>query len=241
MHAAFAALRLVPRAAVALCSVLPPWPERPGLHAPRRAATGALCALITSAALGLMAPSMARAQATAYELDPDHLSIGFLVDHIGYAKVLGMFQKASGSYRFDEAKGVLTDVRIEIDTASVFSNHKRRDDHLRGPEFLNSAEHPKMIFTAATAQRTGDKTFDVAGELEVLGKKQPVTLKATWNKSAESPLPGGLLGGKPYVMGVSARGSFKRSAYGMNYAVANGWVGDEVQLIIEFEAKRQKN
>jgi len=41
------------------------------------------------------------------------------------------------------------------------------------------------------------------------------------------------------VMGVSARGSFKRSAYGMSYAVANGWVGDEVALIIEFEAVRQ--
>ena len=46
-------------------------------------------------------------------------------------------------------------------------------------------------------------------------------------------------GRKPYVMGVSARGSFKRSAYGMNYAVANGWVGDTVDLIIEFEAVRQ--
>ena len=40
-------------------------------------------------------------------------------------------------------------------------------------------------------------------------------------------------------MGVSARGSFKRSSYGMNYAVANGWVGDEVPLIIEFEAIRK--
>jgi hypothetical protein len=30
-----------------------------------------------------------------------------------------------------------------------------------------------------------------------------------------------------------------RSTYGMNYAVSNGWVGDEVPLIIEFEAVRQ--
>jgi polyisoprenoid-binding protein YceI len=40
-------------------------------------------------------------------------------------------------------------------------------------------------------------------------------------------------------MGVSARGSFKRSAYGMRYGVDNGWVGDEVALIIEFEARRK--
>ncbi|MDP2073334.1 YceI family protein [Hydrogenophaga sp.] len=181
--------------------------------------------------------STAHAQAARYELDPDHTTVAFLVDHIGYAKVLGMFRSARGSYRFDEATATLSEVRIEVETASVFSNQRKRDDHLKGPDFLNSGEFPKMVFTATSARRTGDKTFDITGQLELLGKTQPLTLQATWNKSAESPLGGPL--GKPYVMGVSARGSFKRSAYGMNYAVANGWVGDEVPLIIEFEAIRK--
>ena len=185
----------------------------------------------------LLASAPAQAQVAKYEIDSDHLTVAFLVDHIGYAKVLGLFRSARGSYRFDEATATLSDVRIEVETASVFSNQRKRDDHLKGPDFLNSGEFPRMVFTAASAKRTGDRTFDITGQLELLGKKQPLTLQATWNKSAESPLGG--LGGKPYVMGVSARGSFKRSAYGMNYAVANGWVGDEVPLIIEFEAVRQ--
>ena len=185
----------------------------------------------------LLAAAPAHAQAARYELDPDHITVAFLVDHIGYAKVLGMFRSARGSYRFDEATATLSDVRIEVETASVFSNQRKRDDHLKGPDFLNSGEFPRMVFTAASAKRTGDRTFEVAGQLELLGKSQPLTLQATWNKSAESPMGGPLR--KPYVMGVSARGSFKRSAYGMNYAVANGWVGDEVPLIIEFEAVRQ--
>ena len=185
----------------------------------------------------LLAAAPAHAQAARYELDPDHITVAFLVDHIGYAKVLGMFRSARGSYRFDEATATLSDVRIEVETASVFSNQRKRDDHLKGPDFLNSGEFPRMVFTAASAKRTGERTFEVAGQLELLGKSQPLTLQATWNKSAESPLGGPLR--KPYVMGVSARGSFKRSAYGMNYAVANGWVGDEVPLIVEFEAVRQ--
>lgn len=179
----------------------------------------------------------AQAQPARYEIDPDHFTVGFLVDHIGYAKVLGMFRSARGSYRFDEATGTLSDVRIEVETASVFSNQRKRDDHLKGPDFLNSGEFPRMVFTASSAQRKGDRQFEINGQLELLGKTQPLTLQATWNKSAESPLGG--VGGKPYVMGVSARGSFKRSAYGMNYAVANGWVGDEVALIIELEAVRK--
>jgi polyisoprenoid-binding protein YceI len=39
-------------------------------------------------------------------------------------------------------------------------------------------------------------------------------------------------------MGVSARGSFKRSGFGMSYGLGNNWVGDTVELIVEFEAKR---
>lgn len=202
---------------------------------PGTALRAALGALLVGAAVFASTP--AQAQAARYEIDPDHFTVGFLVDHIGYAKVLGMFRSARGSYRFDEATATLSDVRIEVETASVFSNQRKRDDHLKGPDFLNSGEFPRMVFTATSAQRKGERQFEINGQLELLGKSQPLTLQATWNKSAESPLGG--VGGKPYVMGVSARGSFKRSAYGMNYAVANGWVGDEVELIIELEAVRK--
>ena len=181
--------------------------------------------------------SPAWAQAARYELDPDHLTVAFLVDHIGYAKTLGLFRTARGSYSFDEATGRLSAVRIEVDTRSVFTNQRQRDEHLKGADFLNSGEFPTLVFSAETARRTGERTFEIAGQLQLLGKTQPLTLQATWNKSAESPI--GPIGRRPYVMGVSARGSFKRSAFGMNYAVANGWVGDEVALIIEFEAIRK--
>ena len=178
--------------------------------------------------------STARSETAEYVIDPEHLSIGFLVEHIGYSKTLGMFRKANGAYTFNEKTGELSAVRIVVETASVFTNHKKRDDHLRKADFLNSAEYPQMVFSANSARRTGERSFVVDGELELLGKSQPVSLNATWNKSATYPL-----GDKPYVMGVSARGSFRRSAFGMNYAVDNGWVGDEVELIIEFEARRQ--
>jgi polyisoprenoid-binding protein YceI len=213
---------------------------QPAPRATRRrmlAGLGSLCLVLAASGAQMLAAPPAQAQAARYEIDPDHLSVGFLVDHIGYAKVLGMFRAARGSYRFDEASAALSAVRIEVETASVFSNHRKRDEHLAGPDFLNSGEFPRMVFTADGARRTGERTFEITGQLELLGKTQPLTLQATWNKSAESPLGG--FGRKPYVMGVSARGSFKRSAFGMNYAVANGWVGDEVALIIEFEAVRQ--
>ncbi len=183
-----------------------------------------------------LAAAPAQAEPARYEIDPDHLVLAFMVEHVGYAKVLGMFRAARGSYTFDEATGTLSEVRIEADTASVFTNHRKRDDHLKGADFLNSAEFPRMTFTAQDAKRTGERSFEITGQLELLGRSQPLTLQATWNKSAVSPM---VPGNRTWVMGVSARGSFHRSAYGMNYAVANGWVGDKVELIIEFEAHRK--
>jgi polyisoprenoid-binding protein YceI len=182
-----------------------------------------------------LAGAAAHAQPAGYQIDPEHFSVGFLVDHLGYAKVLGMFQKASGTYAFDEKTGTLSDVRLVIDADSVYTAHRRRDNHLRSPDFLNAAEFREIVFTGATAKRTGERAFVVDGQLQMLGKVQPLTLNVTWNKSGKYELPGT----DAYVMGVSARGSFKRSAFGMSYGLANGWVGDTVDLIVEFEAKRK--
>jgi polyisoprenoid-binding protein YceI len=198
----------------------------------------AWASVLCVAVLALAARAI-QAEPARYEIDPEHMSIGFLVDHIGYARILGLFRKAQGSYTFDEQTGELTALKVTVDTASVFSNHKKRDEHLRSADFLNSKEFPTMLFTAQSARRSDENTFLIAGELTLLGKTRPLTLQTTWNKSAEYPFGGSLLGGKPYVMGVSARGRFLRSSYGMSYAVDNGWVGDEVELIIEFEARRQ--
>ena len=128
-------------------------------------------------------------------------------------------------------------MRIVIETASVFTNDEARDGHLRGKDFLDSQRHPSMVFTATKARRVAERRFVIDGQLQLLGRQRPVSLEATWNKSAVTPIGVPLL--RPYVMGVSARGRFRRSEFGMNYAVDNGWVGDEVELIIEFEAKRR--
>jgi polyisoprenoid-binding protein YceI len=183
----------------------------------------------------VIAGGAAQAQPAKYEIDPEHFSVGFLVDHIGYAKVLGMFQKASGSYAFDEKTGALADVRIVVEADSVHTGHRRRDNHLRSADFLNAGEFPRIVFIAAQARRTGERTFALDGQLELLGKALPVTLEARWNKSGQYELPGA----NAYVMGVSAKASFKRSAFGMTYGVANGWVGDTVEMMFEFEARRR--
>ncbi|RVU39141.1 polyisoprenoid-binding protein [Hwanghaeella grinnelliae] len=191
----------------------------------------ATMAVLAIPAMGVS--SAAHAEPHEYELDPAHTSIGFLVGHVGYDKVLGMFLESSGSFTYDEETQTLSDVKITIESESVFTNHEKRDQHLRSPDFLNAREFPEMTFTVTKAEKISDTAGKVYGELELIGLKKPIVLDVTLNKAAEYPF------NDSYAIGISARGSFKRSEYGMMYGVDNGWVGDDVELIIEFEAVRQ--
>jgi polyisoprenoid-binding protein YceI len=195
-----------------------------------------LVALLALASLGPLA-GVARGEAARYEIDPDHLTVAFLVEHIGYARTLGLFRKASGGFTFDAQSGALTEVRVVVETASVDTAHAARDGHLRNKDFLDVERFPRMTFTAKSARRRGERGYLIEGELELLGQKRPLTLEATLNKLDRYPIGPPLL--KPWVAGASARGRFRRSDFGMTYGVANGLVGDEVELILELEARRQ--
>jgi len=175
----------------------------------------------------------AAAEPARYELDPAHTTIAFLVEHAGYAKTLGQFLRSSGGYTYDDATGALSAVRVVVETASVDTHHEARDRHLKSGDFLDSESHRQMSFTAASARRTGESTFEVTGELTLLGTRRPLTLEAVVHKSAPYPF-----GDRAAVMGVSARGTLKRSDFGMTYGVADDLVGDEVEIVIEFEARR---
>ena len=73
--------------------------------------------------------------------------------------------------------------------------------------------------------------------LTLLGQTRPLLLNVKINKIDTYPFRIGL--SKPMVIGVSGSAIFKRSDFGMNYAVKKNLVGDEIELIIEFEARQE--
>lgn len=196
-------------------------------------------AIALVAILGMTAPAHAKAE--KYVIDPEHFSIAMSVRHMGYFDLIGLFTEGAGSFVFDETKPEVSDIRVTIRTASFESGHKKRDEHVRNADFLNAKEFPEMVFVGKSTEKTGDRTGRIHGALTLRGITKPLTLDVVWVKSAEYPIGGGLFGGKPYVTGINARGTLKRSDFGMTYAVDNGLVGDEITLILGFEARRQSN
>jgi len=169
-----------------------------------------------------------------YVLDPTHFSIGFLVTHVGFAKTLGMFRDASGSFEFDPETPAVSNIAVTIDASSVFTNNDKRDDHLRGADFLDVAKYPEITFKGTSAQPTGPRTGKVNGDLTIRGVSKPVSLDVTWNKSGQYPF-----GDQHYAIGISARTTVKRSDFGMTYALQGNLISDEIEIILEFEAIRE--
>jgi polyisoprenoid-binding protein YceI len=169
-----------------------------------------------------------------YSLDGDHTTVAFLVDHIGFSRMLGRFTDVQGSFVYDAETNTLSDLKVVVKTASVASDHKRRDAHVRSKDFLSAEEHPEMIFTANGGKPSSATSGVVDGELLLRGETHPLSLDVTLNKHAKYPF-----GHKKPTLGISARGSVERAQWGMTYGVANSIVGGTVDIIIETEAIEQ--
>ncbi|SMH29154.1 YceI family protein [Azospirillum agricola] len=164
----------------------------------------------------------------AYKIDPSHLSVAFIVNHLGFANLIGRFNTAAGELSFDKAAVETSSLSVTIDAASVDTNHAKRDEHLRSPDFFNAKEFPKLTFKSTKIEKTGEATGTLTGDFTMLGVTKPVVLTVTFNKDGVSAAS------KLETAGFSARGTIKRSDFGMKYGVPN--IGDEIQILIEAEA-----
>ena len=180
-----------------------------------------------------LASASAFAEPETYVIDDEHFSMSFEVKHIGYAPVMGMFRDVEGQFEYDEEANELTSGKLTFKSESVFTNHDKRDDHLRNDDFLNSGKFPDITFEVTGFETTGDNTGIVTGDLTLLGETRSVDVDVTLNKSAKYPI-----GHKDYTLGMTAETTIKRSEWGMTYGVDDDLVGDEVRLRFGLEAVR---
>jgi len=176
----------------------------------------------------LLLPQMATAAPAAYDIDMSHANVMFDVDHQGFSSLAGRFGKFSASLSFDAENIANSEVAVVIATDSVDTFHSKRDEHLRSPDFFNSAEFPEMTFSSNKIEQTGDNTAVVFGELTLLGVTKPVQLDLVVNKTGVNQY------NKKTIAGFSASGTIKRSEFGMKYGIPN--IGDTINLQIELEA-----
>ena len=180
----------------------------------------------------LIAAAGAIAEEKTFTIDPVHSAVAFRIRHL-YTMFAGRFNTFSGTITGDADDPSSFRVTAEVDVASVDTAVKGRDDHLRNADFFDVKKFPKARFTSTKTVVTGEKTADVHGELELLGKKLPVVFKVDY-------LGYGIDHRKGKRIGFHAEGTIDREAYGMkyNFKLPSGLtvLGNEVKLILEIEA-----
>ncbi len=167
----------------------------------------------------------------SYTVDPTHTYPNFTINHLGFSMMQGRFNKTEGRLEIDWEKrtGV---VEIVIDAESIDTGFRKRDDHLRSPDFLNAAEFPEITYRSTRLTIASDgKSATVEGRLTIMDVSKAVTLEVDSINCGDHPMKKGT-----YVCGFNATSTIKRSDFGITYALPA--VGDEMVLNIGIEAVR---
>jgi polyisoprenoid-binding protein YceI len=110
-----------------------------------------------------------------YKFDPSGSTIGFSV-HQFLGTTHGKFTKFGGKIDIDREHPENSSVITQIEVSSIDTRIKKRDDHLRSPEFFNVEKFPRITFKSRSVKRTGPQTGDIVGDLTMHGVTRPITL-----------------------------------------------------------------
>lgn len=188
--------------------------------------------LVTMAAVAtLAAGTIAQAAPATYAMDPTHTFVTFEIGHFGTTTNRGRFDKKQGTVQLDKAAKT-GKVELTIDATSINSGTPAFDKHLQSADLFDAAKYPTITFAADKFVFNGDKVSEVSGSLTLLGKTNPVTLKATQFNCYDSPMI------KREVCGGDFETTIQRSQWGMGYGLQWGFP-DNVRLVVQVEAVKQ--
>jgi polyisoprenoid-binding protein YceI len=177
--------------------------------------------------IGLLAlSSLSRpAKAEDYQLDDQHTSVVFAINHLGYSFCYGMFGKYSGKISFDAKNPAASQFQFVIDAASLDTKSAKRDEHLRGPDFFNVKQFPEITFVSKSVE-VKDNIMNVSGTLTLHGVSKPIVLPLTHMGAGPGP-------DQKQHVGFAGKLVIKRSEFDMKTYLPN--IGDDVTLLISFE------
>jgi polyisoprenoid-binding protein YceI len=183
-----------------------------------------LAFFLAAAAFTVAAPALAQ----NYKIDPTHTYPSFEADHKGISFWRGKFNKTSGTITLDRAAKTGT-MNINIDANSIDFGMEKMSAHAKSKDMFNVVEFPTITYKGTAMKFDGDKLVSVEGELTLLGVTKPVNLTVNKFKCIQDQMT------KRETCGADASAEFKRSDFGLSYAINWGFA-PEVKLSIQVEA-----
>lgn len=152
-------------------------------------------------------------------------NIGFSVGN-GGETISGSFSKWTAKIVMDPDHPDSADLRVEIDLASASIGDSYKDGMLAGDEFFGVAAHPKAIFTAKGAEKTGAHSYRASGMLSLKGVSRPQSIGFT-------------LSGTGKTRKVSGSASITRAPFGVGNGESSTGLDPKVAVSFGFSAKTE--
>ncbi len=187
--------------------------------------------LLALAALAATAEADVRElPAGEYGLDETHAYITFSYSHLGFSNPHIGFNRFDATLDLNPGDLAQSELDVTIDAASIDSRVAEFDEHLNGGDYFDTAAFPEIRFESTRVSGDAETGLKVTGDLTIKDTTRPVTLDVTLNKAGNNPIS------KAPTLGISARGTLKRSEFGLGAYVPA--VSDEVAIVIEAEFVR---
>ncbi len=171
-----------------------------------------------------------------YTIDPAHSRIGFQARHAMVTKVRGQFNDFEGAFYFDPAEPEASSATVTIQAKSIDTGNEQRDAHLRSNDFFAMDEYPEIKFVSTSAEKVGDHSFKLNGELTIKGVTRPVSIDFEFNGLELDPW------GNTRI-GFEGSTEVNRKDWGINWnaALDSGGVLVSDRVKLEFDVAATKN
>ena len=167
-----------------------------------------------------------------YSIDLAHSEATFSVRHL-ITKVRGRFSDFAGTIAFDDANPSNSTVNVTIQAASIDTNQKDRDAHLRSGDFFDVEKFPTLTFVSTGITPLGGNEYEVAGDFTIRDVTRSITLPVSFLGKAKDPW------GNERIA-FEAEYTINRKDYGLmwNAALETGGflVGDDVKITLSVQA-----
>ena len=164
----------------------------------------------------------AEVQAGTYSVDPDHTQIVFTLSHMGFSNYSGRLTGVTGTLDLAEGDRSASKLSVTVPAKSFSTTSEKLDKELTSADWFDAGKFPTITVTSTKVTPNGADSATITGELTLHGVTKPVTLTAHFIGAGNNPLT------KAYTVGFDAKGTVKRSDFGVTKYVP--LIGDEVEL-----------
>ena len=139
----------------------------------------------------------------AQQIDTEKSTVTFTVSNMKSNTVHGTLSGMQGEVRFDPSD--LTNAKFDVcaDATTIFTDNKKRDEHLKKEDYLHTDGFASMCFTSSSVEKT-EKGFLAKGTLSLRGKTGEVEI--AFDK-AENSLMGKMIIDR-YDYDIGGKGKF---------------------------------